>query len=752
MKRYAVIVSAFLFLTGHSYSFAQSLPTMELASIVENPNPRYWKGKGRDGDTSYVVVKAGKLKARWTVPAWWGEGLRPTAGTRYVFEVLYKDVITKPAIFYANSGLGRYLGPSELHRFGGANDGKWKTANIPVSWDLICKRPGEDVTVLCIASPGGELPVSRVKTREAVPADRDAYFSEVRAWVARSDAARMPGFKMKPSLPPVIPASMSKSAIVPFARSYMLPILPISTPQKGEAGAELKILTTQEEFEPATFGVYAQGQDLSAVQVTVGELKGPTGVLAGELEVRVAEYNPMIIGRKKNKKEAYNATRLWPAHPVDIAKGASHWFWITLKTDPKRSRPGTYKGRVEITSGEHRASLPLSVEVLNVKLLTMDEAKVPSGGCLVSLPPEQQLISMRDHNHRAAHLWYFGTRPPMSMKNGKLHLDFTYLDDWMAKAVANGFTDVMWFLGGDPYLYPDNLLLEKDLYNLVKKSRNSRKEFSSKHKGYARNPQSAKVLPEIRELYKEWFRLIAAHAKEKKWPRLIMHPFDEPTKWDRRKKNESKYPIIGSGKWIRYHFSDACKLIREATKDVVTGGDLHHAKPSLVYLKDLDVFCTNAIHEDKELGNKVRAAGVEFWQYKGVNAQQAPHLPRFAFGFYFAAYDSRGGLNWAFNWGGWDYGRGGYIHSWYTPYGEIPAPAHEGFREGLDDRRLVETYKKVFKDDARRMAILKAILKEAPSSRAKGGTDTVNDFWAAVDDLGKLAKWREQLLRELAKR
>lgn len=89
------------------------------------------------------------------------------------------------------------------------------------------------------------------------------------------------------------------------------------------------------------------------------------------------------------------------------------------------------------------------------------------------------------------------------------------------------------------------------------------------------------------------------------------------------------------------------------------------------------------------------------------------------------------------------------MYAWHTPFDTIPAPSFEGVREAWDDRRAIETYKKRFINDAEAMAALDGIFKAAATSRARGGRDTVNDFWTAVDDVGKLDKWRNTLLDRL---
>ena len=146
----------------------------------------------------------------------------------------------------------------------------------------------------------------------------------------------------------------------------------------------------------------------------------------------------------------------------------------------------------------------------------------------------------------------------------------------------------------------------------------------------------------------------------------------------------------------------------------------------------------------------VRQAGRDFWQYSGG---RAPDQARFGYGFYFAAYNSRGSLHWAYNWGpGFDTTEGSnWMYAWHTPYDTIPAPLFEGIREAWDDRRVIETYKKRFLGEREPMALLEEILKQAAVSRTRGGRDTVSDFWTAVDDVSKLDKWRNALLDRLLK-
>jgi hypothetical protein len=247
------------------------------------------------------------------------------------------------------------------------------------------------------------------------------------------------------------------------------------------------------------------------------------------------------------------------------------------------------------------------------------------------------------------------------------------------------------------------------------------------------------------------------HAKEKNWPEQILTPFDEPAKWvqaaGRKSPSTANDPnIIGTGPWIKPHFEQCCALIHEAAPDARVYGSIHHAESGLPFLKDVDVFCTNAIHEDPKLGDKVREAGKVFWQYSNFG-NGLPDRGRYAFGFFFNAFDSRGSLCWAYNWGprldtsaagaSWEY-------AWYTPLDVIPHPFYEAVREAWDDRRYVETLKKVAKDNQADISqFLTEIAEQGKNLRGEGGRDTVNDFWAASKRIDAMDELRAKVAAKI---
>lgn len=179
---------------------------------------------------------------------------------------------------------------------------------------------------------------------------------------------------------------------------------------------------------------------------------------------------------------------------------------------------------------------------------------------------------------------------------------------------------------------------------------------------------------------------------------------------------------------------------------------MYSPSAGLVFLSDIDVFCTNAIHADQKMGDTVRTAGKQFWQYGGCNDQSSAYDVRLRFGFYFGAYDSRGSLTWAYNTlprfdttvsSGWGFG-------WYTPFGTVQTPFMIGLREAYDDRRWVETYRKVAgaKDPAAEK-LLAEIGRQAIAQRHD--RTAAKDFAERMRRLENLDRWRDRIIDAMVK-
>ena len=726
------------------------LPTWALAS-VDGLDAAGWTAPARLEGRAFRSARAGRT-AVLAVRPWWGNSFRPPEGTVYILRVTYRDTATSPVRFLSHAGVAAYWGLTEVHRFGGSGDGAWKTADLPLSWDLLCRRKaaGEAAAEIAFASPA-DLPIETIRVLPAEAGSAGRYFDETRRWIAAAQADKRRSASRGPVQTAAIPEAMKGQAIVPYPCDWMSPLWQNSAPQPGQAGAAVKVRMARNEYEPATFAVYAAGRALTGVTCTVGPLAGDGGRLACELDLRTAEYSAVQetvdYGTSVDSgKYRMFPQRLWPAYPVDIARGRSHLFWITVRTLGEASRPGRYTGRITIRDASgHTADLPLEVEVLPVTLRTVNEAGLRLGSCTRGLPTLQEVKTLAEANHNGMDLWFACTNPQISFDDGKLSLDWSYLDDWMAYARQCGMTEMVWFFGGDPKRFPNSLELERDLYRLRGRTAQERQEL---YREFCRKTSADpdKVIAEVRPLYVEFVRQTAEHAKAKNWPRLVLHPFDEPGKWTARPPEGSAG--TGAGPWIRGHFGDCCGLIRQGWPDATVGLEAHVVPPCLAFLKDVNVFCTNRAWQDAELARRLAEAKVEFWQYANCDDQAPAYRTRYSFGFYFASFGSRGALVWAYNWlARFDTsGRDNWGYAWGTPFGTVFCPSLVGLREGLDDRRWIETLKARAGKDPAVEALLAEVLKEARAQRAETPYTSYNE----PQDPRKLDQWRGRIMDALA--
>jgi hypothetical protein len=736
----------FIWLFTVANVFSGELPVTYKLTELAAKSFENWGEVTQDGGNAFRAAGKG-TSAVLRLPNWWGGTIRPPQGSIFVIEITYKDVTDTPVIAEAFGGVGAYESRTELHRFGGANDGQWKVASIPASWDLLMLRPGATDLEFAVRA-GVDLPVTQLTVRTArLPEDQVRYEAESRAWVAQVQASKIAQVKQPAAdETPVIPEGMKTNALVPYARPYFEDICTNSAPRKGEAGAAVHIRMARNEFEPGTFGIYAQ-DDVNDVTFSVSELTGSAGKLACEVRCQSTEF--AVIGSKNGLR--WSPQRLWPMFPATLKKGQSGSFRVTLKTLGETSRPGKYEGVITIRSAKSSATLPLKVEVLPITLLDMDQAGLRMGGCVTGYVSAGELDAMRDHNHNMVNLWFAGVRPGLTVKDGKLELDFYYMDEWMRLAKERGINTVVYFLGGNPNGYPNTLSAERDLYAALGKSKDDFFERMGKPE------QRGKFLPEIEGLYKDLVKGLLDHAKKKNWPQIILTPFDEPAKWANATPfAEKRKYAIGCGPWTRDHFKASCGLIHAAHPDAKVYISLHHnyersvhgykGRVGEVFFSDVDILCTNAIHEDPELGNKVRALGKEFWQYSGG------HSRRYGFGFYFGKSDSKGFLCWAYNWGPrFDMSAGGaWEYAWYSSFTTILTPEYEDYREAMDDRRYIETAKAAARNAGQDIApLLEQIFAEVIADRGTGGRDTVDDFWEEGSNACKMDQWRQKLANKI---
>lgn len=721
-----------------------------------------------------------------TVPlkSWWGKGLRPPEGKAFRAEIRFKDIARHPIDVEVFAGLPDYV---RVHRIGGRGDGEWRTAHVPLPWDFLMRKPGTDRTELRLRAPrGADVPIARIAIVPGDPErDETRWAAETRDWVAREQAEKRAKAKLPRFQNAVIPEDLRGEKAVPFVRSWHSPIQVTSAPQEDEADAVLKLRMARNEIEPAQFGVYAMGGDLLGVTVELS----PRGLqtrdgrqLDAKVELLAAEY-------AVTNKRALAPQRLWPAYPVDIMEGRSHLFLLRISTESGKSRAGRYTGRIEIRAEGVEAELPVQVDVLPFDLVTMKETGFRLALCCPRLLPAHEMAYLVRHNMIG--LCFFNYALTINLKKKSrtdFDIDFTIPDDFMANAKKAGMRSVVYYLGGDPYGFPDHLHLERELYRRVHYEGEdlmaARLELMKK---IAAAPD--KLLPELRPLYKKWVRKYLSHAEEAEWPEIYLSPFDEPAKWvsgkwggknfyyfkDKRtgnavvahvrKRNVPKWlkeqeqignkpELICSGgadTWIRGHFEDSCAAIHEAWPKAKIYASIHHARPGKVFLDDVEIYCSDAIHEDRRMGDMVRATKdprKELWLYDFTRDCGPPDNLRYIYGFFHAAFGTTGALCWAYNWGPlYDTSKGGHpsILGSTTPYGVAPQPDFEGMREAWDDRRYLETAKKLAREkghEADAIRLCEALAVKAGRNRREGKWDNVSKLYKETGDREVLDKMR----------
>ena len=789
-KSAAIVLISLLSLSGANMAAEPEAKPLIEADFVKlgDLNEAQWAASFVDG-LDCRVLKGG-VAGVVPLPAWWGEGARPLAPAAFVIHVKFKDTASEPIRVEIFSGLP---GRSEIHRIGGLNDNQWKVASIPVGWDMVMRTSAKGTELAFFAPPKSDVPFQHIDVAVGKPAEDEArWAAETRDWVARVQAG-IKDSKLPNPEQPVITDELKKFQLIPFIRSTSRLIYPNSAPQKGETyrlvktvsesdvlpSAPLKIKMARNEIEPAQFGVYANGADLKNVRISVGKdgFRNVYGVgLKSKVTLFTAEYAVVRAG----KDLPIFPQRLWPAFPVDIPNGRSHLFWITVGEEHSSPKAGVYTGKISIEADDQATmELPVEVDIADIELLTMKEAGLHMGGCTTGLLPAHELRILVENNQNSINLWYSGVAPKITKKPNKdFDLDYSIMDDFMRHAHDAGVENFVYFLGGNPYDFPDACHLERELYRQVvydgANMMDGRKEFIRK------TTQAPNVmLPELRTVYEAWVKKFMAHAQENHWPEPILTPFDEPAKWVQgdhakirlfyyvdQKTHSDRLPHInvkdvaqfqkteeangnkpedlgegGAAEWIKTHFKDSCAAIHEADPNARIYGSIHHAESGIVFKDDIEVFCTNAIHEDPKLGDKVRAGGPKktFWQYSGCGTTSDLATARYTFGFFFGAFDSRGSLCWAYNWGArFDTTQGeNWEYAWTTPYSIVRTPFFEGMREAWDDRRYIETLKAEAKKKGREKEaddLLAEIFNTAVKSRTAGGRDTVNDFWARTND------------------
>ncbi len=219
----------------------------------------------------------------------------------------------------------------------------------------------------------------------------------------------------------------------------------------GAAGSGIARVATAGDIASSTFAIRPL-RDFGAVAVTAGDLTGAGGVIpASAIELRYA-HNQLTRGFND---VAYTINpvglRLVVGSKLALQRELTRQFWVAVDV-PADAKPGTYAGEIAVVAGALTAKIPLSIEVLDLRLAEHD---FPSGFFGLWAPDE---LGRKDGTRELMQLLRrygmtsFSGGPGIGFdgfdEKGEPKLDFAACDAYFATARACGFTREVFHYGG----------------------------------------------------------------------------------------------------------------------------------------------------------------------------------------------------------------------------------------------------------------------------------------------------------------
>ena len=484
-----------------------------------------------------------------------------------------------------------------------------------------------------------------------------------------------------------------QAGYVLFSRNYLDEVYYNSVPRPREIGIELRLFATPGEYEPVTFAVWPI-EDLTAVDVTVSDLRGPEGALIKRdaCEVRITRQ---IARGVKPFMYMVGPEALEPFAAVTIPAGRTTQFWLTFRV-PADQPPGEYKGKVAFKPANRTASeLSLTVVVLPFKLL--DDPDMDFGWYYGSGKPEtlrRELEDMRAHGCTTVTI---PDPPIMKLKaDGTPEIDFTEWEKYRALLAQVGMRGI-------------------------------RQTGIGAVTGFL----VAQGTPELGAGFDKPF--VAALREYKRWLdehpdfRVVFAIYDEPREsmlnsWNRTYAQTMAYIKL-------------CRQVPGLQITVNPMGDGGGDKDYTDFAEAVDILNTHAWDGSRKLIARARKAGRRLWVYN--NGQS-----RLAWGFGVWKIGAKGEFEYVYpSWTGREdaycpiplagYENEGASATGHTPVYPfrdriVPTPRFEWCREGTDDYRYLYTLDQAMKrtqaSDARAEAedLLKEIARVIPEYPAVG--------------------------------
>jgi hypothetical protein len=386
--RYLLTITTAIFMTfpiGQAHALESSAILLGKSNEFDKTggvllvNPAAWDSNGQDGEIIYRKLKQ-KAAAEIFFAAFEVDA-NGFCKNDAVLEIMYRDdigkwkdevkhrfqgdVIIQSRIDFYKSN--QYLEVGSLNSTG---DGKWKTATIFLEKTLRQMIRAIDGSfqfkLLMPSSETAGLPISYIKLRMVTHKELVTLRELDRA---KRELKRI---EYEPnSLDNKLPTQISKSGFVTYPVNYLELVFPASPVKYERTGEGLRCFEVAGEAEPVTFVIHTF-EDLDEVYVTVRDLQGEqSAILSKNIDIRQVIYNDQRWG--------WNAERYYGTCPdflgllnpvVDLKRNSNCQFWLTINVPPN-TLPGIYHSKVTLyIKNKEPYIIPLSVEVLPIKLLT----------------------------------------------------------------------------------------------------------------------------------------------------------------------------------------------------------------------------------------------------------------------------------------------------------------------------------------------------------------------------------------------
>lgn len=675
-----------------------------------------WSAPQKDGERTFRAYAGKGAAAKAMTKVWW-QGTDPKEDV--CLRIVFKDA-GGPLTVSSYSGPA----PSSIHfagLIGGRGDGQWTEGLVVLSREVIGARDGQHVIQF---SGEDATPVERIDIVKATDELRSKAVTRARAIRAAEIEKLKTKFELVPWKETVVlgdVAPQHKAAgFLPFARRYTQDVYPGTIPTEAERKSlDLRAYATPGEIE--TIQAAALALEDVTIEAVITDLKGPGALAAGtQVLVHRIEAAPVRVGASASKKWQMQPVWLRNNEPVAVAKGTSQAWYITVRV-PADAKSGEYRGVFTLKTARAPGAQAEFPVVFRVLPFALDKADHVARGAYCSGPvSDEHVRGLAEHGVNSMSMWQ-GSLPPALVDGNCTASPTDELDRYLRSLKKHGFVRMVYFGGGD-------------------------KRFDNPA-GVAGATKSTVGSPEFEKYYGQYWNAIRRLEKERSWPEMICCPFDEPVKSDQKVKN----------------YLTCYNIIKKSVPDTQVFCVFMNRDWAVGRLgKESDIWSCNGAFPTAAAQKKALAeTGVKrlFYTYcMGVTSTR-PGTVRYNSGFFPWRFDADGTYFWAYVWHAADpfNDLDGPYTDWTTAARDVDGVLYdtvgfEGWREGVDDRRYVETALRLAREKKRAdvLAKIEELRKKVESgqeSDVSTQTQGLDTFFFKIDNASVLDAYRAQVVQ-----